>query len=96
MKDPKLSRARARRPPHDESFRTQCKRLVARAQYDGYARYRADTRPRGVSLSAYACDDAYSRYDAREPHPFDDDGAVLVSYVDPITHWPMYKYNDDY
>eukprot|EP00965_Chrysotila_dentata_P126330 4175402-Pleurochrysis_carterae.AAC.2 len=44
----------------------------------------------------YAREDAYSRYDTGEPHSLDSDGAVLVGYVDPITRWQMYKFNDDY
>eukprot|EP00965_Chrysotila_dentata_P117257 3875219-Pleurochrysis_carterae.AAC.1 len=86
MNDPKLSRARARRPSNDESFRAKFKRLSARAHYDGYARYRSDARPHGKSLSDYARDDAWTRHDTRKPHPLDGDGAVLIGYVDPITH----------
>eukprot|EP00965_Chrysotila_dentata_P097640 3227624-Pleurochrysis_carterae.AAC.1 len=86
MNDPKLSRARARRPANDESMRSKLeresirsklKRLADRARHDGFMRYRADTLPPGVKLCDHAKEDACSRYDTGEPHPLDGDGAIL-------------------
>eukprot|EP00965_Chrysotila_dentata_P144160 4761831-Pleurochrysis_carterae.AAC.1 len=72
MNDPKLSRARARRPANDESMcsklereslRSKFKRLADRARHDGYKRCRADSLPSGGKLCDRAKEDAYSRYD---------------------------------
>eukprot|EP00965_Chrysotila_dentata_P084915 2802844-Pleurochrysis_carterae.AAC.1 len=104
MHDPKLSRARARRPANDESvrakleresLRTKLKRLADRAKHDGYRRYRADSFPSEANLCDRAKEDAYSRYDTDEPHPLDCDGAILVAYIDPKTQWQMYRYDED-
>eukprot|EP00965_Chrysotila_dentata_P155982 5154411-Pleurochrysis_carterae.AAC.1 len=55
LRGPELSRARARKQPEppdpDISDRERHRRLTDRAYYDGYARYRADARPPGTSLS---------------------------------------------
>eukprot|EP00965_Chrysotila_dentata_P098289 3249423-Pleurochrysis_carterae.AAC.1 len=60
MSDPNLSLERARRPDDYESYDEKVKRLAKRAQYDKYARYRADVLPPGITLAKDARDDVYS------------------------------------
>eukprot|EP00965_Chrysotila_dentata_P073329 2422276-Pleurochrysis_carterae.AAC.1 len=45
-----------------------------------------------MSLSNYAKENLFSRYNTGEPHPLDDDGALLEQFVDPTTRWTMYRY----
>eukprot|EP00965_Chrysotila_dentata_P058060 1925071-Pleurochrysis_carterae.AAC.2 len=62
------SRARAR--PRT-TLLTGVDNLLARAYHDGFARYRDAARAPGSSIGDCAKNDAYSRYDTGEPHPFD-------------------------
>eukprot|EP00965_Chrysotila_dentata_P105274 3477084-Pleurochrysis_carterae.AAC.1 len=70
-------------------------RLAKRAKYDKYSRYHADNDalPPGVTLAKLARDDRFSRYDTGEPHPIDNDGAILTCFVDPVTSWKVYRYD---
>eukprot|EP00965_Chrysotila_dentata_P180688 5964022-Pleurochrysis_carterae.AAC.1 len=48
-----------------------------------------------MSLSNYAKENLYSRYNTGEPHPLDDDSTLLEQFIDPTTRWTMYCYKAD-
>eukprot|EP00965_Chrysotila_dentata_P179090 5914192-Pleurochrysis_carterae.AAC.1 len=102
LDNPPLSHAHMRAELDRQRYKI--KQLQERAEYDGYMRCRdtprvtkySTTRLHVGGIINIAKADQFARYNTGEPHPYDPDGWVLIGYVDAVTGWQMYRYDETY